>query len=139
MANFHFDLVSPERLLFSGEVQQVDLPGSEGDFGVLAQHSPLVATLRPGILVIHEGSQHQRIVVSGGFAEISPQGVLTVLADSAVAVEDFDRSMLSTQITEAEQQAAAAEGHTRDRFSHRAEQLKALQTSLSGGAASAAH
>ena len=52
MATFHFDLVSPEKLLFSGEVEQVDVPGSEGDFGVLAGHAPLVTTLRPGILVI---------------------------------------------------------------------------------------
>jgi len=139
MANFHFDLVSPERLLFSGEVQQVDLPGSEGDFGVLADHAPLVATLRPGILVIQGGGQNQRVVVSGGFAEVSPQGVLTVLADSAVAVEDFDRSTLSSQIADVEQQAAAAEGHARDRLSHRAAQLKALQATLSGGGAAAAH
>ena len=53
MATFHFDLVSPEKLLFSGEVNQVDVPGSEGDFGVLAGHAPLVTTLRPGILVIY--------------------------------------------------------------------------------------
>ena len=61
MATFHFDLVSPEKLLFSGEVEQVDLPGSEGDFGVLAVHAPIVATLRPGILVIHgEGAPSRR-------------------------------------------------------------------------------
>ena len=53
MVTFHFDLVSPEKLLFSGEVNQVDVPGSEGDFGVLAAHAPLMATLRPGIMTIH--------------------------------------------------------------------------------------
>ena len=53
MATFHFDLVSPEKLLFSGDVDQVDVPGSEGDFGVLAGHAPLVTTLRPGILTIY--------------------------------------------------------------------------------------
>ena len=56
MATFHFDLVSPEKLLFSGDVTQVDLPGTEGDMGVLAQHAPLVTALRPGILVIHGDS-----------------------------------------------------------------------------------
>ena len=62
MANFHFDLVSPEKLLFSGEVDQVDVPGSEGDFGVLAGHAPLVTTLRPGILVMYRDGRR----VAGG-------------------------------------------------------------------------
>src|SRR5260221_14577239 len=84
MAPFHFDLVSPEKLLFSGEVNQVDVPGSEGDFGVLAGHAPLITTLRPGILVIYGERGALRIVVDGGFAEVGPGG-LTVLADMAVA------------------------------------------------------
>ena len=67
MATFHFDLVSPEKILFSGEVSQVDVPGSEGDFGVLAGHAPLVTTLRPGVLVIYSERDAQRIVVDGGF------------------------------------------------------------------------
>src|SRR5258707_9748200 len=82
MATFHFDLVSPEKLLFSGEVNQVDVPGSEGDFGVLAGHAPLITTLRPGILVIYGERGALRIVVDGGFAEVGPGG-LTVLADMA--------------------------------------------------------
>src|SRR5262245_2298235 len=88
MATFHFDLVSPEKLLFSGEVNQVDVPGSEGDFGVLAGHAPLVTTLRPGILVIYHEGGAQRIVVEGGFAEVGPAG-LTVLACMAVPVRVF--------------------------------------------------
>ena len=91
MATFHFDLVSPEKLLFSGDVEQVDVPGAEGDFGVLANHAPLVATLRPGILTVHGAGGAQKIVVLGGFAEVSAQG-LTVLADVAEAVEDIDRA-----------------------------------------------
>ena len=86
MATFHFDLVSPEKLLFSGDVEQVDVPGAEGDFGVLANHAPFVATLRPGILTVHGADGAQKIVVFGGFAEVSAQG-LTVLADVAEAVE----------------------------------------------------
>ena len=74
MATFHFDLVSPEKLLFSGEVDQVDVPGSEGDFGVLAGHAPFVAMLRPGILTIHRRRTAMRVVVDGGFAEVSPAG-----------------------------------------------------------------
>jgi F-type H+-transporting ATPase subunit epsilon len=91
MATFHFDLVSPEKLLFSGEVSQVDVPGSEGDFGVLAAHAPLVTTLRPGILVIHGEREALRIVVDGGFAEVGSAG-LTVLADLAVRTSSTWRS-----------------------------------------------
>src|ERR671935_1514456 len=94
MATFHFDLVSPEKILFSGEVSQVDVPGAEGDFGVLAGHAPLITTLRPGILVIHGEVRQMRIVVSGGFAEVGPAG-LNVLADMAVPMEEFDVAELT--------------------------------------------
>src|SRR6516225_9093260 len=101
MATFHFDLVSPEKVLFSGEVSQVDVPGSEGDFGVLAGHAPLVTTLRPGILVIYSERDAQRIVVDGGFAEVGPAG-LTVLANLAVPVDEVDdvRQLLPTPLHE---------------------------------------
>ena len=82
MATFHFDLVSPEKLAFSGEVDQVDVPGVEGDFGVLAGHAPVVAVIRPGILTVTSGGTQQKIIVLGGLAEISDKG-LTVLADVA--------------------------------------------------------
>src|SRR3990170_2541069 len=94
MATFQLDLVSPEKLLFSGEVDQVDVPGSEGDFGVLAGHAPLVTTLRPGILTIYREGGVLPVVVYGGFAEVNPEG-LTVLADLAVPVEDFDTAVLA--------------------------------------------
>src|SRR5947209_19270343 len=95
MATFHFDLVSPEKLLFSSEVSQVDIPGTEGDFGVLAGHAPVVTTVRPGILVIHgEAGEQLRIVVNGGFAEVGSKG-LSVLADTAVALDDVDRAVLA--------------------------------------------
>src|SRR5450755_1592698 len=102
MATFHFELVSPEKLLFSGDVEQVDVPGAEGDFGVLAGHAPMVSTLRPGILTVHGAGGGQKIVVLGGFAEVSAAG-LTVLADVAEAVQDIDRAMITTQIGELEQ------------------------------------
>src|SRR5258706_4221431 len=92
MATFHFDLVSPEKLLFSGEVNQVDVPGSEGDFGVLAGHAPLITTLRPGILVIYGERGALRIVVDGGFAEVGPGG-LTVLADMAAPVGEVHSAL----------------------------------------------
>src|SRR6202171_5569958 len=86
MATFHFDLVSPEKLAFSGEVDQVDVPGVEGDFGVLAGHAPIVAAVRPGILTITTGGTHQKIIVLGGLAEGSEKG-LTVLADVANSMQ----------------------------------------------------
>src|SRR5215831_19423340 len=102
MAPFHFNLVSPERLLFSEDVAQVDVPGSEGYFGVLAGHAPLVTTLRPGILVIYRtGEAPQRIVLNGGFAEVGPNG-LTVLADTAVPIEEFDAAALAGIIKDTE-------------------------------------
>ena len=101
----HFELVSPEKLVFSGEVQQVDLPGAEGDFGVLENHAPVVTTLRPGILTVHTAGGAQRIVVLGGFAEVSASG-LTVLAEVAETVADMDRGVLATRISDLEQRIA---------------------------------
>ena len=131
MANFHFDLVSPEKLLFAGEVAQVDLPGSEGDMGVLANHAPLVTTLRPGIIVVHREGGDMRVVVNGGFAEVGPAG-LTVLADTAVPIEEFDRSVLATEIKDTEEDAAdSTDGWQRDKLAHRLQQLQVLQEALS--------
>ncbi len=130
MATFHFDLVSPEKLLFSGEVTQVDLPGSEGDFGVLAGHAPLVTTLRPGILVIHGSAGELRIVVNGGFAEVGPAG-LNVLAELAVPVEEFDVAVLAGVIKDTEEDVAdATDDWRRDKLSRKLDQLKALQAAL---------
>ena len=130
MATFHFDLVSPERLLFSGEVTQVDLPGSEGDFGVLAGHAPIVTTLRPGILTVFEDRSEMRVVVNGGFAEVSPAG-LTVLADLAVPVDEFDQAALAGVIKDTEEDVAdTTDDWQRDRLSRKLDQLKALQASL---------
>jgi F-type H+-transporting ATPase subunit epsilon len=130
MATFHFDLVSPEKLLFSGEVSQVDVPGSEGDFGVLAGHAPIVTTLRPGILVIYGEGPPQQIVVNGGFAEVGASG-LSVLADLAVPVDEFDVAALAGVIKDTEEDAAdATDDWRRDRLSHKLEQLKALQAAL---------
>ena len=129
MATFHFELASPERLVFSGEVEHVVVPGSEGDFGVLAGHAPLVAMLRPGVLSIL-GAGERRFVVRGGFAEVNPQGLI-VLADFAVPAEDLDRGVLEGQIKDLEEDVAdATEGPLRDRAAQRLDQLRALQASL---------
>ena len=130
MATFHFDLVSPEKVLFSGEVSQVDVPGSEGDFGVLAGHAPLVTTLRPGILVIYSERDAQRIVVDGGFAEVGPSG-LTVLANLAVPVDEFDVAEVAGVIKDTEEDVAdETDGWKRDKLAHKLDRLKALQAAL---------
>src|ERR1700761_3766459 len=99
MATFHFDLVSPEKMAFSGDVDQVDIPGLEGDFGVLAGHAPVVAALRPGILTIITGGSKQKIIVLGGLAEVSDKG-LTVLADVATSIDELDRARFAETINQ---------------------------------------
>jgi len=134
MATFHFDLVSPEKLLFSGEVEQVDVPGAEGDFGVLASHAPFVATLRPGILTVRGASGEQKIVVLGGFAEVSTEG-LTVLAEVAENVADIDRAMITTRIGELEQRIAKTEpGNELDKLITRLDHYKTVDRHLTGTA-----
>jgi F-type H+-transporting ATPase subunit epsilon len=131
MTTFHFNLVAPEKLLLSSEVTQVDVPGAEGDFGVLAGHAPMVASVRPGILVVYgETGEQLRIVVNGGFAEVGPGG-LTVLADSAVPLEEFDRSLLAGLIKDTEEDVAdTADPWQCDKLSRRLEQLRTLQGAL---------
>jgi len=134
MANFHFELVSPEKLLFSGDVAQVDVPGVEGDFGVLAEHAPMITTLRPGILTVHAAGGEQKIVVFGGFAEVSKDG-LTVLADVAEAVEDIDREMIAARIDELESRIAKTEsGSELDKLMMRLDHFKAVDRHLTGTA-----
>ena len=86
-----FELVAPEELLFSEPVELVVVPGTEGDFGVLSGHSPLISTLRTGVIAVYENDAvNRRIFVSGGFAEVTPERC-TVLADEAVALESANR------------------------------------------------
>ena len=125
MAAFPFELVSPSRLVFSGEVEQVDVPGAEGDFGVLAGHAPFVSTLRPGVLKIYEGGAVKALFVRGGFAEVNAKG-LTVLAETAVPVEEIDRDALAAAIKEAEQLISEAKDEeARWKAIEAADQLKA--------------
>ena len=87
-----FELVSPERLLLSKSVEMVVVPGSEGDFGVLPRHAPLISTIRPGIIRVYEGGQvTDQIFVAGGFAEVTGTRC-TVLAEEALPVADIDRA-----------------------------------------------
>jgi F-type H+-transporting ATPase subunit epsilon len=130
MAGLHFEFVSPETVLFSGDVDQVDLPGMEGDLGVLPGHAPMVTTLRPGIITIFRDGNREPVVVVGGFAEMSPAG-LTVLADRAGSREDFDLDLLASDIKDAEEDVAdCKDDKERDKLVRRLDQLRALQAAL---------
>jgi F-type H+-transporting ATPase subunit epsilon len=129
MATFHFDLVSPEKLAFSGDVDQVDVPGIEGDFGVLAGHAPVVAVIRPGILTVFTGATHQKIIVLGGLAEMSDKG-LTVLADVATSLDELDRAQFADKISEMEAKLAEKEGSELDRAIERLDHFRSIQHQL---------
>jgi len=103
-----FELVSPERLLMSADVQQVTVPGTEGDFTVLAQHAPVLSTIRPGVIsVLEESGSEERIFIRGGFAEVNPEG-LTILAEEALPMAEVDKAALDQQIQDAEEDVADA-------------------------------
>jgi len=134
MATFHFHLVAPDKMTFSGEVDQVDVPGTEGDFGVLAGHAPTVALLRPGLLTIHAGGQKTTMVVLGGFAEVS-EGGLTVLADVADKPEDMDRALVTRRIEELEASIKSMEpGSALDKAIARLDHFKLVDRHLTGTA-----
>jgi len=114
----HFELVSPERLLVAEDVDMVVVPGTEGDFGVLAGHAPVMAAVRPGVLEIHdEGSEIRRIFLAGGFAEVTPSRC-TVLAEESVPVTDLDRGQLESRLKNAREDLEDAKT---DADRHRAE------------------
>src|ERR1700752_4280807 len=129
MATFHFDLVSPEKLAFSGEVDQVDVPGLEGDFGVLAGHAAVVVAIRPGILTVITGTTKQKIIVLGGLAEMSDKG-LTVLADVATSLEELDRGQFADEINEMQAKLSEKEGSELDRALERLDHYKSIQHEL---------
>ncbi|WP_454616031.1 F0F1 ATP synthase subunit epsilon [Bradyrhizobium cenepequi] len=133
MATFHFDLVSPEKLAFSGDVDQVDVPGMEGDFGVLAGHAPVVAAVRPGILTITTGGTHQKMIVLGGLAEVSDNR-LTVLADVVTSVQEVDRAQFAETIAEMEEKLAEKEGSELDHAIERLDHFKSIQNILNATA-----
>jgi F-type H+-transporting ATPase subunit epsilon len=130
MATFQFDLVSPEKLAFSGVVDQVDIPGVEGDFGVLAGHAPIIAAIRPGILTIISGGNHQKIIVLGGLAEMSEKG-LTVLANVATSIEELDRAQFAAEISEMEAKLAEKDGSELDSAIARLDHFKSIQHEIS--------
>ena len=105
-----FALISPEKELFSGTVDQVDIPGTEGDLGVLPNHSPLMSALRTGLVTIFVDGTEDQYFVTGGFADVTPGG-LTILADDASHIDAVDPNDLKARIAEAESHLETLEGH----------------------------
>ena len=107
--NLHFELVSPERLLRSGDVHMVVVPGTEGDFGVLAGHAPFMSTIRPGAIEVYESasSPATRIFIDGGFAEVNDSG-LTILAENAVPVAEIKADEVSKKLSDAREDVRLA-------------------------------
>ena len=128
---FKFELVSPERLLYSDDAEQVVVPGSEGDFGVLPSHAPVLSTLRPGLLeVTLPGGTERRIFVRGGFAEVGPDS-LTVLAQQAIDLAELDAAQLAQEIQDAEEDVAdAKDDATRDAAQATLDRLRLIEETL---------
>lgn len=131
MAGLHFELVSPARLLFSGEVTSVTIPGTDGEMGIFAGHAPVLSTLRPGVVTItRESGQPEKIFVRGGFAEVNSSG-LTLLAETAIPLAELDAAALAQQIKDSEEDVAdAKDDETRRRAQENLDHLKALHGAL---------
>jgi ATP synthase, F1 epsilon subunit (delta in mitochondria) len=131
MATFTFELVSPERLLFSGEVESVVVPSSEGEMTVMAGHAPVMAVLKPGVVAVSEGKGAvRRLFVRGGFADVGPDG-LTILAEVALPMEELDAETLAQHVRDAEEDVADAKSdEARQAAAERLSQLTELRDAL---------
>jgi len=130
MAAFHFELVSPERLIFSGEVEQVVVPGSEGVFTVLRNHAPMMSTIRPGVIEVTSATGPSKLFVRGGFADVSEKG-LTILAEQAIPVSELDGAKIDADLRAAEEDVEdASTDAARDEAMLRADQLRAMRSAL---------
>ena len=108
MAAFHFELVSPNKVLFNGPAQSVLVPGNEGDFLVLSDHAPVMTSMRPGVVGIDDvHGKHSRVFVRGGFADVSRSGLI-LLAETAIPYEDLSAEQLGQEIKNAEEDLADA-------------------------------
>ncbi len=125
-----FALVSPERELFQGEVDQVVVPGAEGEFGVLPRHTPVMSTIKPGALRILNDGGETRIFVNGGFADVTSDG-LTVLAEDAVDLAGLDAAAVEQEIRDAREDVAGAKEEAKLRAAEaKLARLEALRAAL---------
>ena len=131
MPAFPFELVSPEKIVFSGEVEAVVIPGVEGEFTVLKDHAPTLALMKPGILEYDLATaQKTRLFVRGGFAQIAPEG-LTILAEQTIALEELNAAKLDADLKDAEEDVADAKtDETRRLATERRDQINELKAAL---------
>jgi len=130
MASFHFELVSPDRLMFSGRAESVLVPGSEGDFVVLPGHAPVMASLRPGVVVIKDArGKRTRIFVRGGFADVGPDGLI-LLAETAIPASELDRTRLDQEIQNAEEDLADAPDDQKRLAQEKLDRLRELRAAM---------
>jgi F-type H+-transporting ATPase subunit epsilon len=130
MATFHFELVSPDKLMFSGPAQSVLVPGSEGDFVVLKDHAPVMASLKPGVIAIEDAAgKHKRIFVRGGFADVSSSGLI-VLAETALPEGELDAARLDQEIRDTEEDLADAPDDQKRLWQEKLDRLRELKEAM---------
>lgn len=130
MATFHFELVSPDKVLFSGEAQAVLVPGTEGDFQVLSDHAPVMTSVRPGVVGIDDAQgRHRRVFVRGGFADASKSGLI-LLAETAIPFEDLNADALQQEIKNAEEDVADASDDQKRLAQEKLDRLRELKDAI---------
>jgi F-type H+-transporting ATPase subunit epsilon len=130
MATFHFELVSPDKVLFNGSAQSVLVPGSEGDFQVLSDHAPVMTAMRPGVVGIDDAEgKHRRVFVRGGFADASKAGLI-LLAETAIPFEDLNADTLGQEIKNAEEDLADAAEDEKRLAQEKLDRLRELKDSI---------
>ncbi len=131
MSAFHFELVSPEKLLFSGDVESVVAPGAEGQFTVLKDHAPVMTTLKSGVVTVAGGDgKVEKLFVRGGFADVNGAG-FTILAELAVPLSEIDVAKLEADIRNAREDVADAKSdETRRAANEKLAQLEEMRASV---------
>jgi F-type H+-transporting ATPase subunit epsilon len=130
VAAFPFELVSPDRVVFSGPAQAVVVPGNEGDFQVLTDHAPFMTAVRPGVVAIDDAAgRHHRVFVRGGFAEVNPLGLI-LLAETAIPFEDLSATKLDQEIKNAEEDLADANEDEKRLAQEKLDRLRELKDSM---------
>ncbi|MGH6798915.1 MAG: F0F1 ATP synthase subunit epsilon [Roseiarcus sp.] len=130
MPTFHFELVSPDKVLFNGPAQAVLVPGAEGDFQVLSDHAPVMTSMRPGVVGIDDAEgKHRRVFVRGGFADASKKGLI-LLAETAIPYEDLSADKLGQEITNAEEDLADANEDQKRLAQEKLDRLRELKDAI---------
>ncbi len=130
MTTFHFELVSPEKVLFNGAAQAVLVPGEEGDFQVLSDHAPVMTAVRPGVVGIDDAAgKHHRVFVRGGFADASSRGLI-LLAETAILFEDLRADHIEQEIRNAEEDVADAGEEQKRQAQEKLDRLRELKDAM---------